>query len=96
MIKKVRQMLAHDWRLMLRLIAEELGISKYMAHTIIHADLGKWKICSRFVLHKLIDKQKAKWMKISGDFISMCDQDPLLSENIVTGDGTRSYQFDSE
>ena len=27
-------------------------------------------------------------MKTSGDFISMCDQDPLLLENIVMGDET--------
>ena len=48
MIEKV-QMLAQDWQLALRLIVEELGISKDTVHTIIHYDLGKWKICSRFV-----------------------------------------------
>ena len=41
---------------MLRLTVEELGISKDMAHTIIHDDLGKWKIWSRFVPHKLTDE----------------------------------------
>ena len=65
-------------------IAEELGISKDMTHTIVRDDLGKRKICSRFVLHKFTDEQKAKRMETSGDFISMCDQDPLLLENIVT------------
>ena len=81
MIEKVRQMLAKDGLLTLRLIAEELGISKDMAHTIVRDDLGKWKICSRFVPHKFIDKPKAKQMETSGDFISMCDQNPLLLEN---------------
>lgn len=88
MIEKVRQMLAQDRRLTLRLIAEELGISKDTAHTIIRDDLGKRKICSRFVPHKLTDEQKTKRMETSGDFISMCDQDPLLLETIVTGDET--------
>ena len=73
MIEKVRHMLAQDRRLMLRLLVEELGISKDMAHTIIHDDLGKQKICSQFVTHKLTDEQKAKQMETSGDFISMCD-----------------------
>ena len=96
MIEKVRQMLAQDRRLTLRLIAEELGISKDTAHTIVHDDLGKRNICSRFVPHKLIDEQKAKRMETSGDFISMCDQEPLLLENIVMRDETWCYQFDPE
>ena len=53
-IEKVRQMLAQNWRLMLRLIAEELGISKDTMHTIVRDDLGKRKTCSQFVPHKLL------------------------------------------
>ena len=37
-------MLAQNRQLMLRLIAEDLGISKDMAHTIVRNDLGKWKM----------------------------------------------------
>ncbi|KAJ4427673.1 hypothetical protein ANN_25322 [Periplaneta americana] len=96
MIEKVRQMLAQDRRLTLRLIAEELDISKDTVHTIVRDDLGKRKICSRFVPHKLTDEQKAKRMETSGDFISMCDQDPLVLKTIVTGDETWYYQFDPE
>ena len=88
MIEKVQQMLAQDRRLTLRLIAEELGISKDTAHTIIRDYLGKWKFCSRFVPHKLTDEREAKRMETSGDFIFMCDQDPLLLENVVAGEET--------
>ena len=38
MIEKVRQMLAQDRRLTLRLIAEELGINKDTAHNVVHDD----------------------------------------------------------
>ena len=96
MIEKVRQMLVQDRRQTLRLIAEAFGISKDTGHTIVRDDLGKQKICSRFVPHKLTDEQKAKWMVTSGDFISKCDQYPLLLENIVTEDETWCYQFDPE
>ena len=54
MIEKMRQMLAQDRRLTLILIVEELGISKNTVHTIVRDDLGKRKICSRFVPHKLL------------------------------------------
>ena len=89
-------MLAQDRRQTLRLIAEKLGISKDTALTIVRNDLGKRKICSRFLPHKLMDKQKVKRMETSGNFISMCDQDPLLLKNIVTGDETWCYQLDPE
>ena len=89
-------MLAQDRRLTLRLIAEELSINKDTAHTIVRDDLGKRKICSRFVPHKITDEQKAKRMDSYGNFIFMCDHDPLLLGNIVTGDVTWCYQFDTE
>ena len=85
MIEKVRQILAQDRRLTLRLIGEELGITKDTAHTIVPEDLAKRKICSGFVPHKLRDEHKAKRMETSGDFISKCDQDPLLLENTSRG-----------
>ena len=89
-------MLAQDQRETLRLIVEELGISKDMAYTIVQDDLGKRKICSQFVPHKLTNEKKAKRMETSSDFISMCDQDPLLLGNIITRDQSWCYQFDPE
>jgi len=67
MIEQVRQMLQQDRRVTLRLMAEELGISKDRVHTTIRKDLGRRKICSWFVPHKLTEEQKAKRMKTSGD-----------------------------
>ena len=79
-IQKVQQMLVQDRRLTLKLFVEELSISKDTAQTIFRDDLDKRIICSRFVPHVLIDEQKANRMETSGDFISMCDQNPLLHE----------------
>ena len=72
------------------------AVSKNTAHTIVSDDLGKRKICSRFVPPKLTDEQKAKRIETSGDFISMCDLDPLFLENIVRVDETWCYNFDLE
>ena len=78
MIDKVRQMLEQDQRLTLRLIGEELGISKDTAHTIVRDDLSKSKICFQFVSHKLTGEQKETRMETSGNLIFTCNQDPLL------------------
>jgi len=96
MIERVQQMLAQDRQVILRLMAEELGISKGTVHNIVHEDLCKRKICSWFVPHKLIDEQKAKRMETSGDFITMCDKDPSFLRTIITGDETWCHQFDLE
>ena len=53
MIKQVREMLARDRWLTLRRIAEEVVISKETVRTIVREDLGKRKIFSRFVPHRL-------------------------------------------
>jgi transposase len=94
--ERVRQMLTQDRRVSLRLLSEELGISKSTVHTIVREDLGKRKVCSLFVPHTLTDEQKAKRMETSGDFITMCDQNPSFLRSIVTGDETWCYQYDPQ
>ena len=92
-IENMRQMLAQDRRLPLMLIAEELGISQDTVHTIACDYSGKRNICFRFVPHKFTDEQEVKRMETFADLISMSDQDPLLMENVVTGDETWCYQL---
>ena len=93
MIEIARQILAQDRRLTLRLIE---ALARTRRTSFVRDDLGKRKIYSLFVRHKLTDDQKVKRMETSGDFISMCDQNPLLLENNVTGNETWYYQFDPE
>ncbi len=96
MIEEVREMLARDRRLTLRLMAEELGIGKETVRTIVREDLGKRKICSRFVPHRLTAEQKEKRMECANDFISMCRGNRSFLTTIVTGDETWCYQYDPE
>jgi len=82
--------------LTLRLMAEELGIGKEAVRTIVREDLGKRKICSRFVPHRLTAEQKEKRMECANDFVRMCHQDRSFLTTIVTGDETWCYQYDPE
>ncbi|KAK9739062.1 hypothetical protein QE152_g9342 [Popillia japonica] len=75
------------------LCAEKLGISKDTMHTTVRDDLRKRKLCFRFMPYNLTEEQKAKRIKASGGFISMCDQDPFLLKTIVTGDETLCYRW---
>ena len=75
-------------------MVEELRISKGTIRIIVRENLGKRKICSRFVPHMLTDDQKVKWMEAAGDFITMRDRDSCFLRTIITGDETWRYQFD--
>ena len=85
MIEKARQLQAQDRRLMLRLIAGEVALVRIW-RTPTFAMFWVSGSCAPDLCRT--DEQKAKRMDTSGDFISMCDQDVLLLENIVTGDET--------
>lgn len=71
MIEQVREMLARERQLTLRLTAEELSIGKEIVRTIVCENLWKRKIRSRFVPHRLTEEQKEKRMQCAIDFISV-------------------------
>ncbi|GFW14832.1 uncharacterized protein TNCV_1562951 [Trichonephila clavipes] len=47
--QSVRHLLNTEWRLSVRMIAEQLGMDKMVVHKIISEDLGMRKICSKLV-----------------------------------------------
>ena len=69
-------MIVADWQVSLRMITEELNISKDSISTTVHEHLRKWKICAWFEQHMLTNELKQTWMEMSGDFTDMCDQNP--------------------
>ena len=88
MIEKVAQYR----QLTLRLIAEELGISKDK-RTPSSAMI--W-VSGRSASDLCRTTHRRAESKTDGNFISLYDQYPLLLENIVTGNETWCYQFDPE
>lgn len=54
-IKKVGDYLADDENVSVRMISEDLHINRETVRLIITEDLGKRKVCARFVPHHLTD-----------------------------------------
>ena len=54
----VRLLLTEDRHTTLQMIADRLNIGKETVHRIVTEDLGKRKICARFVPHALTTEQK--------------------------------------
>ncbi|EFN83602.1 hypothetical protein EAI_12402, partial [Harpegnathos saltator] len=57
-IEEVKEILRSDRCMSARLIEEETGIPKSTVYRILTEDLGKRKVCARFVPHTLTDDQK--------------------------------------
>ncbi|GJQ67571.1 hypothetical protein Trydic_g8380 [Trypoxylus dichotomus] len=56
MIEKVRGFVGNDRNVSLKIMKENLNISRETIRIILHEDLGKAKLCAEFIPHALTDK----------------------------------------
>jgi len=90
--KSVR-LLTEDRRITLQVIADRLNVGRKTVRRIVIEDLGKRKICMRFVRHTLATEQKQERVDYCQDLLLM-GQDELFWENIITGDETWCFAYD--
>jgi len=64
-----------DRRIASRMIAESLNILKTVVLLILKDDLGKRKLCARFVPHSLTPEQREDRVTCCQDIIAMADAD---------------------
>jgi len=96
LIEKVRQLIENDRRMTLRMLEDQVEANKDTIHAILIEDLGKRKICSKFVPHFLTDEQKLMRLESSLELMQSVDKQPKFLEAIVTGDETWCFQYDPE
>ena len=85
-VESVR-LLTEDRHATLQMIADRLNIGKETVRRIVTEDLGKRKICVRFVPHALTTEQKQERVVYCQDLLLM-GQDERFWENIITCDET--------
>jgi len=78
------------------MIAGSLNIHKTVVLRILKEDLGKRKLCARFVSHSLTPEQREDRVASSQDIIVMIDADKKFYNNIITGDETWCFAYDTE
>jgi hypothetical protein len=71
-----------------RMIAESLNIPTTVVLRILKEDLGKRKLCARFVPHSLTPEQREDRVTFCQDIIAMADSDKIFFNKIITGDET--------
>ena len=92
-MESVRRLLTEYRRTTLQMMADRLNIGKETVRRIVTEDLGKRKICARFVPHALTTEQKQECVVYCQDLLLMV-QDECVWENIITGDKTWCFAYD--
>jgi hypothetical protein len=78
------------------LMDEKLEIIRETVRKILVKDLGKRKICARFVQHCLTNEQKALRWQACQEFIQSVQDDLPLLVSVITGDETWCFQYDPQ
>ena len=87
-IAAVADLVKNDRRIASRMIAESLNIPKTVVLRILREDLGKRKLCARFVPHSLTPQQREYRVTSCQNIIAMADADKIFFNKIITGDET--------
>ena len=83
LVGKVREIIAIDTNLRVRMLTEELNSSYCTIYTKLARDLGKRKVCARIVPHKLNEDQKIARVEHCKDIISTAENDPHFLDSII-------------
>ena len=89
-------MLEKDRRLTVRMIADEVGISKESAHRILIEVLGMRKICAKMVPRNLCGEQKENRLLICQELLDRLKRQPNFMDRAVTGDESWIFEYDPE
>jgi len=92
----VADLVTNDSRIPSRMIAESLNIPKTLVLRILIENLGKRKLCARFVPHSLTPEQREHRVTSCQNIIAMTDADKNIFNKIITGNGTWCFACDPE
>ena len=95
-IAAVADLVENDRRIASSMIAESLNIPKTVVLRILKEDLGKRKLCARFVPHSLTPEQREDRVTSCQDITAMAEADKNLLNKIITGDETCCFTYDPE
>jgi hypothetical protein len=89
-------LIKNDRRIVSRMIADSLKIPKTVVFRILKEDLGKRKLCARFVPHSLTPERREDRVTSCQDIIAVADADKIFFNKIMTGGETWCFAYDPE
>jgi len=95
-IAAVADLVKNDCRIASRMIAESLNFPKTVVLLILKEDLGKRKLCARFIPHSLTPEQREDRVTSCQGIVVMTVADKTFFNKIITGDETWCFACDPE
>ena len=95
-VAMVKAVLDSDRHLSVRLIADQVGLPKFIVHEIIMTELQMREVCAKLVPKVLTDEQKENRVSISRELLDHVRGDPDFLEQVITGDETWVFEYDPE
>jgi DNA-binding Xre family transcriptional regulator len=95
-IDKVRTSMMEDRRWTVQEIADEIGISRGSANTILAEDLGLQRVKEKFMSKLLLPEQQQICFEVVQDMLECTNRDPEFQKTLITGDESWVYGYDSE
>jgi hypothetical protein len=78
------------------MLTESLNSPENVVLQILKKDLGKRKLCARFVPHSLTPEQREDRVTSCQDIITITDTDKNFFNKIITGEETWCFTHDPE
>jgi histone-lysine N-methyltransferase SETMAR len=82
-IATVADFVKNDRRIVSRMIVKSLNTPKTVVLQILKEDLGKRKLCTRFVPHSLTSEQRKDRVTSCQDIIAMADEDKFFLTKLL-------------
>jgi histone-lysine N-methyltransferase SETMAR len=96
LIDQVRALVMQDRHVTVRELAEEVGISTGLVHSILTFDLAMRRVSAKFVPKLLTMEQKQLRLEVSQDMLDYANSDPEFLNIVITGDESCVYGYDPE
>lgn len=95
-IQKIKSLITENPKLTIKEITGETQISFGSVQAILHDDLGLKRVAARMVPFNLNLLQKLHRVEVCKEMLSNVDNDPNFIKNIITGDETWVYEYDTQ
>jgi len=95
-VERVREMIRPNRKLTIKEISEDLNISYGFLQNILTTDLNMRRVSPNFVPRVLTVEQKQRLLSVSLELRDPTASDSSFLRNVITGDETWVYGYDSE
>ena len=96
LIGQIKNFMDKDCRVSIETISAQFDVSVGTVHTIIHEELEKWKICTKFVSRVCKKDQKERHCHDSKEMVELINSDPTVLDALVTCNESWIYCYDPE